>query len=337
MANKKSRKRELAAQAVTANPDAPRRTVARHLRAAHPNTFPTVESARDAVRAVLGLKGQKDKTKRYKHLHRPGRKPGEGCVPRGEGNYAHTRPILLPHKNILALGDLQIPWHDEVAVPAGLEWGRDRKVDAVVLGGDYMDCASISTFLNDPDQRDLDWEFFRGREMLEYIRSIFKRTPIYFMHGNHEERLQRYVWQRADALRNVDALSISSLLDFEKYKVQEIRPRKVVQAGNLRIMHGHEMGGGSVKQPAKWMWMNARENSLFFHFHRHDYYGSPSPVTGEHDCTCWAVGCMCFLRPEWRTMNTWVHGAARIEVKNPNDPKSKFRVEHVRIIDGEVE
>jgi hypothetical protein len=49
---------------------------------------------------------------------------------------------------------------------------------------------------------------------------------------------------------------------------------------------------------------------MCFHFHQTSEHTEPT-ISGEI-ITCWSVGCLCNLHPEYMPLNKWNHGFAEI-------------------------
>ena len=56
-----------------------------------------------------------------------------------------------------------------------------------------MDFYGISTYEKDPRKRSFSGELEIGRQILARLRDAFPHQRFYFMVGNHEERLERYL------------------------------------------------------------------------------------------------------------------------------------------------
>ena len=105
-------------------------------------------------------------------------------------------PFVLNHKRILLLSDIHIPYHSIEALTATLDYAKKEKPDAIVLNGDTIDCHKLSRFCNDPRARNFSQELEDFRDFFTTLQSLFN-VPIYFKVGNHEERYDHFLFQKA--------------------------------------------------------------------------------------------------------------------------------------------
>ena len=97
-----------------------------------------------------------------------------------------------------------------------------------------------------------------------------------------------------------------------------------IMAGDLLIVHGHEVGRGSGGQhPARWLRQRAGHPAICGHFHRTDYSRETNAVGALIET--WTVGALCNLSPDYHPRNQWNHGAAFVEVHDDQT----FEVENV--------
>lgn len=233
----------------------------------------------------------------------------------------------------LVLCDIHVPFHDKRAVEAAVQWGKEQDCNRVILDGDAFDFHKVSRYPHDGSAITYQQEIELGRQFLKYLRGQFPGVPIVFKDGNHEERLEKYILSRAEALFGIEECTLASLLRFTAFGVDHVRDQRVIQLGKLRIIHGHEYGGG-VSAPvnaARWLMNKAKKASLMGHLHQ----TSEQPETdidGEVRA-CWSVGCLSSLNPKYRRLSSsWNQGAAIITTSNDGS----FEVVNKRIRDGRV-
>lgn len=116
--------------------------------------------------------------------------------------------------------------------------GQHLKPDIVTILGDYLDAESVSSFPRDPDRfqmlKDEIEDVNKGLD--EFDRYYPKARKIYIM-GNHEERFQTYVRQKAPALFGIAYLP--ELLRFAQRPNWEwVKYGKHVRIGKLIFTHG---------------------------------------------------------------------------------------------------
>jgi predicted phosphodiesterase len=227
-------------------------------------------------------------------------------------------------KEILILGDLQIPFHDEIAIRTAINSGQ---YDTIILAGDIIDCHSISYFERDPRCRDFNVERLQLIQFYKYLRFHFPKQKIYFLEGNHEYRLTRWLWDHPE-MYNIDELKAESMLRCVDFDIEYVSGR-TLKLGDLNVVHGHEIRGGG-QQPAKTFVQKCMENIVTFHFHKTQEWIETrldgSMIGG------WSVGCLCGLRPRWLPVNKWNHGFAHVKLLD----NGKFEVYNKKIYNGAV-
>ena len=129
----------------------------------------------------------------------------------------------------MVINDLHIPFHDSrlVTISAGgmlLDIAADIGVDRLILNGDVLDCYNWNRYGIHPEvEVDMDTELYLGRCFFENLRERFPHTKIVFLFGNHEDRYERWVIEKArpmyNRLRLENELGLDRL-DIEWYPYQ---------------------------------------------------------------------------------------------------------------------
>ena len=310
-------------------PDHSKRRLAALLYSRHPERFVSVESARRQVRHYspdnLGVRHIKSKIQR-----RPASEVAHPPIP--ESKAQPWEPFSLGEGRILVLSDIHVPYHDRAALDAALAYGDEFKPWVVLLNGDAVDFHSISRFLCNPEERDLAGEVQAIRALLAHIRSRFSRARIVFKLGNHEERWWSYVWGKAPELLGCSFATLETVFDAEKYGVEIVRDGRIVLAGKLPILHGHEWRGGisTPVNPARGAFLKAISCVLQGHLHRSSEHSEST--LEDRLISTWSTGCLCDLRPAYARINRWNHGFATIEV----GADGSYNVSNKRILQGRV-
>lgn len=149
--------------------------------------------------------------------------------------------VEVPKKVIKAvfIGDEQVPFADRAVWGRVLRFIQDFKPDLLVHLGDGLDCYSISRFSRDPARvHSLGAELREMNSHLDELDSAAGKAVKLYHLGNHEERLERYVIDRAPELRDIPELSISHLLRLEK------RGFEVFESGHMSEFRGFVMTHG---------------------------------------------------------------------------------------------
>ena len=152
---------------------------------------------------------------------------------------------------ITIISDLHSPFEDQKALEATLKHIRKTRPALLILNGDILDCYKISRFVKDPESRNLTYEIKYGRNLLNQIqKSIDNETSIVWMDGNHEMRLQKYVWSKAPEISGL--ISISQLMGFAERGIEYHQYGYALNIDNIVIKHGNRVssvsGGYTVKK-----------------------------------------------------------------------------------------
>jgi predicted phosphodiesterase len=228
------------------------------------------------------------------------------------------------------ISDIHIPSHDLTTVTLFVEECKRRKVVGVVLNGDILDCHEISNHDKDPSALRYTQEIAAGRSFLGWLRKELPNAEIIYKLGNHEERLERYIANRAPALIDLEYIGYDKLLHLDELGIELVTDKRIIHLGKLHVIHGHEYRGGGGVNPARWLYLRAGSVAMCGHFHRpsehHDRDISMSMKAA------WSLGCACFLHPKYCPINQWAHGFAFVDV----DGKGMFSVENKRVMNGKI-
>lgn len=309
--------------------------IARMLCKEHPLDFTTYDSARGQVRYYRGEGGGKKNqiasvtmSKRTEEEKRS----AQGWLKVPESDYKEQKPFKIPKGNnrVLILSDIHLPYHDEEALSIALDWGYQKKPNAIILNGDTMDMYQASRFVKDRRLRDLNGEIEMTRAFLKQLKDEFN-CPIYFKIGNHEDRWENYLKTSAPELLGIADFELKNILRFGELGVTEIKSKQVIKIGKLSLLHGHEMHTiFSPVNSARGLYMRAKVSSMAGHNHQTSEH-SENDLNGNV-VTCWSIGALCGLRPDYMPVNRWNHGFAYVET----EPNGDFVVQNLRIIEGKV-
>jgi len=232
----------------------------------------------------------------------------------------------------LVVSDMHLPYHDRVALELAVREAVRRRVVGVLLNGDVLDSHELSDHEKDPRAARYVAEVEAGRRLLVWLRSSLPRARLIYKEGNHEERLTRYVFNRAPALFGLEAVTLPELLGCVGLGVEWVSDRRVVRLGNLNVIHGHEYRGGvsAPVNPARGVYLKARSVVLCGHWHRTSEHHERN-IRGKSEAA-WSVGCVCQLSPRYAPLNNWNLGFAFVRVGRDGG----FEVDNRRVLSGKV-
>jgi len=316
-------------QAVDKYPEMPTLTLAKKLYKEHPKAFLNLEALRAMIRYRRGNVGdsnRKNAKGKYGKNFRENGKAGF-TIPKSD-----TRPLKdykLTQGNWLLLSDIHIPYHNEEALEIALQYGEDNKADHILLNGDTCDFYNVSSYNKDPEERNLSNELQKTRQFLAHLRERFPQATIVFKIGNHEDRWEKFLINKAPELLGISQFQMNEILNFDKWDVDLVTSMQKIKAGkHLTILHGHETRNSGV-YPARTMLNRTKVCSIAGHNHRTSTYGEKT--ADDKYLYAWTLGCLCDMKPDYMPINQWNHGFGFLELKG-ND----FTVRNLRIINGEI-
>ena len=235
-----------------------------------------------------------------------------------------TEELKLKDGIIIIGSDIHIPFHDEKAVKAFVDYCKDIQPQAIILNGDVLDFYKLSRFVKGEGRNPYE-EITECQELLKDIKSNCPNSEIYYIIGNHETRLTTYVLNNAPHLASLveDVFSI--------IKTSEIGVKgcaEVVVNDNFVCTHGKLLGSkaglSAIKEIEKHYMSGASG-----HTHRLAKFITRK---ARRKFVWLETGCLCNLNPEYVQDPDWQQGFAVIQFE-----KGKLkRAEVLEIEDGEV-
>jgi len=324
-------KGEIVKAALKQFPTASTRALARIIYDDNKELF-TLEKARDLIMYYRGAKGKKlNKSLADKSFVR--KKTNDDpfeFIPKSYAMRRDTWHLPTSIKNVAVWGDLHIPYHESDAVKAAIKLAKEDKVDAIFLNGDVMDFFGLSFHEKNPKNRPrISEELELARQFLKGLRKHFPNIPIYWIDGNHEHRLERYLAVKAPELLDTSEFQIATLLRMAEYGITYLGFRTKCYFGKLLVEHGDRLRGTGGVNPARSARLKYKRSVLVNHFHKLSV-DSGKQYDGDV-MTCWSNGCLCELEPEYMEVNEHVHGVCHVKMDGDN-----YRVRQYQIINGKV-
>jgi len=322
---------EMARRLATTHPDAPARTLARRLVAETGGAI-TLNQARLRIARQFGVQGKQHRRTVKAAATREPRKAGtvvEMPASRAEPWQPHDLGVV---GMVGVLSDVHVPYHDEQAVRAAVDCIASEKPAALLLNGDLADFYSISRHEKNPKHRNFKRELEDVRQFLRWVREQFPHVPIVAKAGNHEERFEKWLWQHAPEISDEPIMGLANWLGLKDLDITLVGDKRIVMAGELPILHGHEKGNGisSPVNQARGAFLRLHHTVLEGHGHRTSTHSEPDMFGRE--TVCFSTGCLCDLRPAYAVLNKWNHGAALVNVHESGE----FDVRNFRIANGKV-
>ena len=170
----------------------------------------------------------------------------------------------------------KVPLHDAKAISVAMQFAHDFKPNHVILGGDILDCGSISHHRRgNTGQLEGLRLLAEAKECREKVIAPFEKLSkgrLVYHIGNHEDWLQD-VTDEMPALEGV--VDIRSLLNLDP-RWEVIPQGKASRLGKLTFIHGDQIRGG--QNPANAAVTAYERNIRFGHYHTFQVATKTTPV-----------------------------------------------------------
>ena len=204
-------------------------------------------------------------------------------------------------------GGHKVPVHDVKALNVALQFMKDFKPDHIILGGDMLDCRSISHWTaNNPGEVEGMKLFQEAKELREALIKPCEKfeAGLTFIEGNHEDWLNQFVTKHP-ALEGI--VEANNLLRLDEDRWNYLKQGEAHHLGKLTFVHGDQIKGGG--NPALWA-TNAYEASVRFgHYHTFQVASKTAQLKANGH-TGMSVPCLCKKGPNYGkgAPNHWMQG-----------------------------
>ena len=289
----------------------------------NPLCFRDKEHARSSVRYYRGASGDAKRKKVSKIIERI-------TIPKSDS--VPYVPYEIKDFPVAVCGDMHMPYHDVKTIEMFLEHADKIGAKTILLAGDCLDCYQTSRWCRDPRMRSFPDEVAMMKQFLIDLHKAFPKAKIVYKVGNHEERYEKYLKEKAPELFGLADIQLQNLLGANEDWIDWVDDKRVITAKKLNIIHGHEytFSMSNPVNPARGLYLRAKKSSMCFHFHQTSEH-TETAINGDM-ATCWSVGCMCELNPQYMPLNKWNHGFADIVL----DKDGSWMVHNYRVYKGKV-
>jgi len=223
----------VAIQYVTKNPNSNNSALARLMYKETKPLFSSVEACRSAIRRVKGACGEVcrgEVERNYPELNKlkEQNKHTVNKIPKSLDHNDDWEPLRVSSERCLILSDIHIPFHDETALEMACAYGKQRNVDTIILNGDAMDIFKLSRWQKDPREREFPEELKIAKQFWHYLRNEFPNARIIYKIGNHEERFNAYMIDKAPELLGVDFFSFDQITGVRKYEFDVVDNKRPI-------------------------------------------------------------------------------------------------------------
>lgn len=167
-------------------------------------------------------------------------------------------------RRLLLIPDVHRPYHDEKAWQAALKAARSFKPHILVCLGDFADCFSISAHDKNPLRKEsFEDEIADANTGLDELEDATPIADRYFVAGNHEFRLDRFLMTNAPPLFSM--LKIEKLLRLKERGWHYTPYQRSLRIGKLHITHDEGNAGPQAHERAR---SSFESNVVIGHTHR---------------------------------------------------------------------
>lgn len=296
--------------------DMPTSKLARIMYSENKLLFENQEQARDRLRYIEGKKGQLSRTdlgvEGREFLMDEARSPNPYALPVSDES-AYEPYTIKGHNRVAIFSDIHVPYHSISALTTAIKFAKKEKPDAILLNGDTMDCHRLSRFIKDPKKRNFKQELDTFKALIEALEKAFG-CKIYFKIGNHEERYEHFLYEKAGELVGVEEFEFSNIIKARARGIEIIGDKRVMKLNGLNGIHGHEYIGG-ISAPvniARGLYLRGKTSA--FQGHNHSSSSHTETDMNGKVTTTWSIGCLCELHPAYMPLNKWNWGFAIVDL-----------------------
>lgn len=197
---------------------------------------------------------------------------------------------------------------DWQAAECAFAFMRAHKPHLVIIGGDVVDFYQLSRFEKNPERMlELPDDIGAGNKFLRGSRRHAKHAQMEMTGGNHERRMQAFLWSQGAALLKLKELSIPKLLGLGDLGIR-YHESGVWRFKTLTFKHGHYVRSRAGYTATAEL---QREGTSGCSGHTHRI-GEVS-LTNRGGFYKWVeAGCLCQLTPEYMPgqVPDWQQGLA---------------------------
>lgn len=201
-------------------------------------------------------------------------------------------PLWVPEPiRVAVLPDIHVPYHSRELLGEALARTREFEPHNIIQIGDLNDAYPISRFNKDPARKlTIRSEGHMARdEVLVPLREQNPNAIIDVIYGNHEQRLDQYVFSRAPELADIPEISWKHFWNANALDIN-VHPRSGFKRYGLRFKHGDYVASKTGATAHKEMAAH-RCSGISGHTHR---FGSAEVTDKEGHTTKWLeIGHLC--------------------------------------------
>ena len=219
-------------------------------------------------------------------------------------NYISRGSLLLTDvpegSRVVVSSDFQLPFLDIQVTEAYFKFLEQYQPHYIFLNGDILDCYELSTFDQNPNRTfGLQDEIEMGIELVERHKTVVPGAKIYWIDGNHEERINRTIW-KASSQSNFSFLvrDLAAVMDLDNRVDGYVPYGAGIDFLGFLITHGNYVSAHSAYTARKHL-DNFGSSGVNGHTHRLGAFFKTDlhPFAKTH--AWYECGCMCRIDLEY--------------------------------------
>ncbi len=111
-----------------------------------------------------------------------------------------------------------------------------------------VDAHKLSRWAKRKDDIEFTTELQMARNFIDNLRMTFPKAKIFFKVGNHEDRLEHFIQEKADQFAGI--ITWQSLLELDKKGIKFVDSNQLMFCHGTWIAHGHEIKVNGGANPA---------------------------------------------------------------------------------------
>lgn len=293
--------------------------------------FPTADVARlDEWAQKYGYRNKKNFIDSVRNIYKINRldTQNEGWEPSNINIPLEIKMGADP-QTVAVINDLQMPYHDQTALTLVENFLIEIQPELLLYNGDIMDYYQISDFDKDPARvGNLQSDIDQVKAMFRRHKIRLPNTRKLLIDGNHEKRLQHFLWTKAPEISSLKCLTIEQLFNLDEYKIEHIAYEQGLMINNVfLVLHG-DIASIHSGYTAKRMFEKHGGCGICGHCHR---LGSFYKRDRFGFWGWWENGCLCHLNPDWIKNPNWTQGFSLVHFLG-----DRFWVEQIPIIKNKM-
>lgn len=237
----------------------------------------------------------------------------------------------VSYQKVLFVPDIHAPYQDKKCLESLITFIKYFNPEIIFIMGDCVDFYAVSKFVKDPLRAlRLQKEIDEAHDILKQIRDAAKNAKITLIRGNHEARMQKYLWTTAKELSGLRSMEVSELLGLSELDIKYANTGRV-DFKEIIVKHGSIVRKFSA-YTAKGEMENHGVSGVSVHTHR----AGVNYLTNDSGYHVWfELGCICKLQADYLEGQTpnWQQGWGVGYFKNHS---RRFQIEFIPYVCGKA-